>query len=72
MAPNFTLSDYIRYIYNEVDFPDCALIQRTIDTDPSVQVDYSKLVLSLGFLDRILIDPPVYCVDNIMQYARTA
>ena len=72
MTLHFTLNDYIRYIYNEVDFPDCALIQRTLDNDPAIQTDYSNLVLSLGILDRILVDPPQKCIDRIMDHSMTA
>ncbi len=67
MDPDFTRNQLILYLYNETWMADSVLIQRKIDHDPAVEIEFEHLKEILGKLDDSVVEPPDHCLAKVMS-----
>lgn len=73
MSQTSTTEKLLLYYFNETEMTDSVLIQRHIDYNPEVEVQFENIKMAFGFLDSILMKPSDKCISNILNYAaRTA
>jgi hypothetical protein len=68
MDPDFTRNQLILYLYNETWMADSVLIQRRIDHDPAVEIEFEYLKEILGKLDDAVAEPSADCLSKVMSY----
>ena len=67
MDSDFTRNQLILYLYNETWMADSVLIQRKIDHDPAVEMEFEHLKNILGKLDEAVVEPPAECLSEVMS-----
>ena len=73
MSKTSTTEKLFLYLFNETGMTDSVLIQRAIDNDEEVAMEFSNIKRAFRFVDRALVDPSPKSVNAILQYAaRTA
>jgi hypothetical protein len=73
MSKTSTTEKLFLYLFNETGMTDSVLIQREIDNDEEVEIEFTNIKRAFRFVDRALIDPSPRCLSNILEYAsRTA
>jgi hypothetical protein len=71
MVQTFTPTDLILYLYNETVMTDSVLIQKSIDTDPAVELEYDCIKEAANLIDKALSSPSENSIRSILAYART-
>lgn len=69
MSENSTTEKLILYLFNETALTDSVLIQKSIDYDPEVEVEFENIKSALQMIDKTLMNPSAKTVEQIMQYA---
>ena len=69
MSKTSTTEKLVLYLFNETGMTESVLIQREIDNDEEVEIEFSNIKRVFRYVDRALIDPSPKCIANIMQYA---
>ena len=73
MSKTSTTEKLVLYLFNETGMSDSVLIQRAIDNDDEVEMEFINIKRAFRFVDRALVDPSPKSVSNILNYAaRTA
>ncbi len=73
MNKTSTTEKLVLYLFNETAMAESVLIQRAIDNDDEVEMEFKNIKRAFRFVDRILVDPSPASVQNILRYAsRTA
>jgi len=73
MSKTSTIEKLVLYLFNETAMTDSVLIQREIDNDDEVEMEFTNIKRAFRFVDRALVDPSPSSVSNILKYAaRTA
>ena len=69
MSQISTTEKLILYLFNETALTDTVLIQKSIDYDPEVEVEFENIKSALQMIDKTLMNPSAKTVEKIMQYA---
>ena len=73
MSKTSTTEKLVLYLFNETEMTDSVLIQRAIDNDDEVEMEFNYIKRAFRYVDRALVDPAPQSVRNILDYAaRTA
>lgn len=69
MSKTSTTEKLVLYLFNETEMTDSVLIQRAIDTDDEVEMEFINIKRAFRYVDRALVDPSPKSVQNILRYA---
>ncbi|MDQ3049569.1 MAG: hypothetical protein M3Q95_01655 [Bacteroidota bacterium] len=69
MSKTSTTEKLVLYLFNETGMTDSVLIQRSIDNDDEVEMEFTNIKRAFRFVDRALVDPSPASVNRILQYA---
>lgn len=71
MVQTSTTENLILYLFNETDLSDTVLVQREIDSDEEVEMEFEQIKSALDYLDKALVNPSEKCISGIMAYANS-
>lgn len=66
MTKMYSNEELILYAYNETEFTDSVLIQKSIDGDPLVESEFKEIIASLNLLDSMLLEPDEQTMKRLM------
>jgi hypothetical protein len=69
MENNFTHTDILQYIYNELDEDENLSLECALQTDVELREEYEQTLKLLGLLDRISENPSPTTIDLIVEYS---
>lgn len=69
MSKTSTTEKLVLYLFNETEMTDSVLIQRAIDTDDEIEMEFINIKRAFRYVDRALVDPSPKSVQNILRYA---
>ncbi len=69
MNKTSTTEKLVLYLFNETAMAESVLIQRAIDNDDEVEMEFKNIKRAFRFVDRALVDPSPASVNRILQYA---
>ena len=70
MIQTFTPTDLILYLYNETGMSDSVCIQRSIDNDPEVEMEFEAIKNAASIVDKALVSASEASIQAILQYSR--
>ena len=69
MSKISTTEKLILYLFNETALTETVIIQKSIDYDPEVEVEFENIKSAMEMIDKTLMDPSAASVQKIMKYA---
>ena len=69
MSEISTTEKLILYLFNETALTETVIIQKSIDYDPEVEVEFENIKSALSMIDSTLMNPSSSTVKKIMKYA---
>ena len=69
MSEISTTEKLILYLFNETALTETVIIQKSIDYDPEVEVEFENIKSAMEMIDKTLMDPSRASVQKIMNYA---
>jgi hypothetical protein len=69
MENNYTYTDILQYIYNELDDEKSSMIENALQENVELREDYEQTIKTLGLLDRLSENPSPTTIDLIVEYS---
>lgn len=69
MRETSTTENLLLYLFNETEFSETVLIQRSIDYNPEVECEFENIKNVFQSLDKALVAPSPSTVSKILAYS---
>ncbi len=72
MKQDFTNEQMIRELYKETSYLESMALAKQLQEDPDLKHEYKSMKKAKSTLDSIEMEPPVFAVQNILNYSQSS